>query len=147
MCSTKSNNLALRHRQWHENKAGAGLCCWTKMPQTIFCSKLGLFIRFIVIRLNSSPPLSILPQNNGFCRRNQWVCRQVSPHFYIFIEKIYEQFDQDKNGVLTIDEAELAFKALGSNVRSDIDFNSHFNKLAKSDGTITFDGKWVTNIL
>jgi hypothetical protein len=44
--------------------------------------------------------------------------------------------------VLSIDEAEGAFKSLGKNARGDIDFNAHFVKLAKSSGgTITFEGK------
>jgi hypothetical protein len=43
--------------------------------------------------------------------------------------------------VLTIDEAELAFKALGPHAKEGLDFVSHFNRLAKSGGTITFDGK------
>jgi Ca2+-binding EF-hand superfamily protein len=54
------------------------------------------------------------------------------------IRKIYDEFDQDQNGVLTIDEAELAYKALGPNARN-INFEEHFKKLSKPDGTITFE--------
>jgi len=53
------------------------------------------------------------------------------------IRKIYNDYDQDKNGVLSLNEAELAFKALGPHAKG-VDFNAHFQRLAK-DGVITFE--------
>ncbi|CAD5226117.1 unnamed protein product [Bursaphelenchus okinawaensis] len=55
------------------------------------------------------------------------------------IRQIYDAHDSDKNGVLSVDEAELAYKALGSLAKQVPCFNSEFQKLANAEGVITFE--------
>ncbi|CAD5231028.1 unnamed protein product [Bursaphelenchus xylophilus] len=55
------------------------------------------------------------------------------------IRQIYDAHDSDKNGVLSVEEAELAYKALGSLAKQYPNFVAEFNKLANSEGVITFE--------
>uniref|UniRef100_A0AC35GR28 EF-hand domain-containing protein n=1 Tax=Panagrolaimus sp. PS1159 TaxID=55785 RepID=A0AC35GR28_9BILA len=54
------------------------------------------------------------------------------------IRKIYDQHDDDGNGVLSFEEAEEAVKALGDLAKDPSNFASDFKRLAK-DGVITFE--------
>ncbi|KAI6219143.1 hypothetical protein M3Y99_00274500 [Aphelenchoides fujianensis] len=54
------------------------------------------------------------------------------------IKKVFTNHDQDKNGVLDVNEAQQAFKALGPAAKPNLNFEEHFQRLAKG-GTITFD--------
>uniref|UniRef100_A0A914E5S5 EF-hand domain-containing protein n=1 Tax=Acrobeloides nanus TaxID=290746 RepID=A0A914E5S5_9BILA len=54
------------------------------------------------------------------------------------LKKIYVSHDADGNGVLELDEAEQAYKALGSHAKHFDNFEAEFKKIAKN-GTITFD--------
>uniref|UniRef100_A0A7E4UL92 EF-hand domain-containing protein n=1 Tax=Panagrellus redivivus TaxID=6233 RepID=A0A7E4UL92_PANRE len=54
------------------------------------------------------------------------------------IRKVYEQHDDDKNGVLTFQEAQSALQALGNLARNPSSFEDDFNRLSKN-GVIGFD--------